>query len=108
MADGAQCCGASAPHPCRCHGSRPELHREIDAGHPAGSVGDTHAPPGGVTVGPGRVTEAQNARLRLADEFESVVLAMSEQVATASTEMSASASGLTEAAWAATEVGTAR
>jgi methyl-accepting chemotaxis protein len=55
------------------------------------------------------VTEAQNARLRLADEFESVVLAMSEQVPTASTEMSASASGLTEAAWAAaTEMGTAR
>ncbi|UOY00790.1 methyl-accepting chemotaxis protein [Blastococcus sp. PRF04-17] len=57
----------------------------------------------------GRVTEAQNARLRLADAFESVVLAMSEQVATASTEMSASASGLTAAAGAAaTEVGTAQ
>jgi methyl-accepting chemotaxis protein len=57
----------------------------------------------------GRVTEAQTSRLRLADEFESVVLAMSEQVATASTEMSASASGLTAAAAAAsTEVGTAR
>jgi methyl-accepting chemotaxis protein len=57
----------------------------------------------------GHVTEAQTSRLRLADEFESVVLAMSEQVATASTEMSASASGLTEAAAAAsTEVGTAQ
>ena len=57
----------------------------------------------------GRVTEAQTSRLRLADEFESVVLAMSEQVATASTEMSASASGLTAAATAAsTEVGTAK
>jgi methyl-accepting chemotaxis protein len=57
----------------------------------------------------GRVTEAQTSRLRLADEFESVVLAMSEQVATASTEMSASASGLTAAAAAAsTEVGTAQ
>jgi methyl-accepting chemotaxis protein len=57
----------------------------------------------------GRVTEAQTSRLRLADEFESVVLAMSEQVATASTEMSASASSLTAAASAAsTEVGTAR
>jgi methyl-accepting chemotaxis protein len=55
----------------------------------------------------GRVTEAQAARLRLADEFESVVLAMSEQVATASTQMSASAAGLTAAATAAsTEVGT--
>ena len=57
----------------------------------------------------GRVTEAQTSRLRLADEFESVVLAMSEQVATASTEMSASASGLTAAAAAASsEVGTAQ
>ncbi|SOC51645.1 Methyl-accepting chemotaxis protein (MCP) signalling domain-containing protein [Blastococcus aggregatus] len=57
----------------------------------------------------GHVTEAQTSRLRLADEFESVVLAMSEQVATAATEMSASASGLTQAASAASsEVGTAR
>jgi methyl-accepting chemotaxis protein len=57
----------------------------------------------------GRVTEAQSSRLGLADEFESVVLAMSEQVATAATEMSASASSLTHAASAAsTEVGTAR
>ncbi|WP_051515842.1 methyl-accepting chemotaxis protein [Candidatus Blastococcus massiliensis] len=57
----------------------------------------------------GRVTEAQTSRLRLADDFESVVLAMSEQVATAATEMSASAAGLTTAAGAATtEVGTAR
>jgi methyl-accepting chemotaxis protein len=57
----------------------------------------------------GRVTEAQDARLRMADEFESVVLAMSEQVATAATELSASAAGLTTAATAAsTEVGTAR
>jgi hypothetical protein len=54
-------------------------------------------------------TEAQTSRLRLADEFESLVLAMSEQVATASTEVSASASGLTGAASAAaTEVGTAQ
>ncbi|RBY92055.1 chemotaxis protein [Blastococcus sp. TBT05-19] len=57
----------------------------------------------------GRVAEAQTSRLRLADEFESVVLSMSEQVATAATELSASASGLTAAASAAsTEVGTAR
>ncbi|SFF56191.1 methyl-accepting chemotaxis protein [Blastococcus tunisiensis] len=57
----------------------------------------------------GRVIEAQTSRLRMADEFESVVLAMSEQVATASTEMSASASGLgTAAAAASTEVGTAQ
>jgi methyl-accepting chemotaxis protein len=57
----------------------------------------------------GRVAEAQSSRLRLADEFESVVLAMSEQVATASTQMSASASGLTTAASAtSTEVSTAQ
>jgi methyl-accepting chemotaxis protein len=57
----------------------------------------------------GRVTEAQHQRLRLADEFESVVVAMSEQVATASTEMSASASGLSEAATVASgEVGSAQ
>lgn len=57
----------------------------------------------------GRVTEAQDGRLRMADEFESVVLAMSEQVATAATELSASAAGLTTAANAATtEVSTAR
>ncbi len=49
----------------------------------------------------GRVTEATNARLLLADEFETVVLSTSEQVATASTEMSASASGLASAASAA-------
>jgi methyl-accepting chemotaxis protein len=56
----------------------------------------------------GRVTEEQASRLGLADEFESVVLAMSEQVATASTEMSASAGGLTSAAGAvSSEVGRA-
>ncbi|TFV52043.1 chemotaxis protein [Blastococcus sp. TF02A-35] len=49
----------------------------------------------------GRVAEAQSSRLRMADEFESVVLSMSEQVATAATELSASASGLTAAASAA-------
>ncbi|MGY1838740.1 MULTISPECIES: methyl-accepting chemotaxis protein [unclassified Modestobacter] len=55
-----------------------------------------------------RVTEAAAARLALADEFESVVLAMSEQVATAATELSASAAGLTGAAVSAgTEVGRA-
>src|SRR3954470_8385600 len=108
MADGAQGCGASAPHPCRCHGSSPDAQGDRCRA-PSRHRRDTNAPPDGATVGPGRVTEAQNARLRLADEFESVVLAMSEQVPTASTEMSASASGLTEAAWAAaTEMGTAR
>ncbi|MGY1672145.1 methyl-accepting chemotaxis protein [Geodermatophilus sp. SYSU D00710] len=50
-----------------------------------------------------RVTDAQTSRLRLADEFESVVLAMSEQVATAATEMSASAAGLTTASSAASD-----
>jgi methyl-accepting chemotaxis protein len=70
---------------------------------------DINAARGAMQETAGRVTEAQNSRLRLADEFESVVLAMSEQVATASTEMSASASGLTQAASAASsEVDTAR
>ncbi|MGY1741391.1 MULTISPECIES: methyl-accepting chemotaxis protein [unclassified Blastococcus] len=56
-----------------------------------------------------RVTEAQAARLRLADGFESVVLAMSEQVAAAATELSATAAGLTTAGTAATaEVDNAR
>ncbi|MGY1811540.1 methyl-accepting chemotaxis protein [Blastococcus sp. SYSU D00820] len=50
----------------------------------------------------GRVTEARAARLRLADEFESVVLAMSEQVAAAATELSATAAGLTSAGTATT------
>jgi methyl-accepting chemotaxis protein len=69
---------------------------------------DINAARGAMQETAGRVTEAQDSRLRLADAFESVVLAMSEQVATASTEMSASASGLTVAAGAAaTEVGTA-
>ena len=56
-----------------------------------------------------RVAEAQSSRLGLADDFESVVMGMSEQVATASTELSASAAGLTQAASAAHgEVETAR
>jgi len=56
-----------------------------------------------------RVATAQETRLGLADEFESVVLALSEQVATASTELSASAAGLTHAAAAAGgEVATAQ
>ena len=50
----------------------------------------------------GQVTESQGARLRLADGFESVVLAMSEQVAAAATELSATAAGLTTAGDAAT------
>ncbi|MQA32922.1 methyl-accepting chemotaxis protein [Modestobacter roseus] len=57
----------------------------------------------------GRVHEARDSRLKLADDFESVVLAMSEGVATAATELSASAAGLTGAAGAASaEVGRAR
>ncbi|MEU2350383.1 methyl-accepting chemotaxis protein [Modestobacter sp. NPDC049651] len=56
-----------------------------------------------------RVTEARDSRFRLADEFESVVLATSEGVATAATELSASAAGLTGAATAAgAEVSRAR
>ena len=56
-----------------------------------------------------RVADVQSSRLQLADEFESAVMGMSEQVATASTELSASAAGLTQAASAAGgEVETAR
>ncbi|MGY1749357.1 hypothetical protein [Modestobacter sp. SYSU DS0511] len=50
-----------------------------------------------------RVLEAKQSRLELADDFESVVLAMSEGVATAATELSASAAGLTGAAGAASD-----
>ncbi|WP_369135038.1 methyl-accepting chemotaxis protein [Modestobacter sp. I12A-02662] len=56
-----------------------------------------------------RVAEARSTRLTLADEFESVVLSMSEQLATAATELSASAAGLTgAAATASSEVARAR
>jgi methyl-accepting chemotaxis protein len=73
------------------------------------SATDINGARGAMEQSAGRVAEAQSSRLRLADEFESVVLAMSEQVATAATEMSASASGLTGAASAAsTEVSAAR
>jgi hypothetical protein len=54
----------------------------------------------------GRVTEAQTSRLRLADEFESLVLAMSDQLATASTEVNSSPSGLTGAESAAAGMAT--
>ncbi|WP_306203751.1 methyl-accepting chemotaxis protein [Actinoplanes sp. RD1] len=43
-----------------------------------------------------RVSEAAQSRLRLADELESAVLTVSEQVATAATEMGASANGLAD------------
>ncbi|WP_305782993.1 methyl-accepting chemotaxis protein [Symbioplanes lichenis] len=43
-----------------------------------------------------RVNEAAQSRLRLADELESAVLTVSEQVATAATEMGASANGLAD------------
>ena len=49
----------------------------------------------------GRVETAATDRLALADEFETVALATSEGLATASTELSATASGLTDAAHAA-------
>jgi len=48
-----------------------------------------------------QVDEGRTARLRLADGFEEVSMTMSEQVATAATELSASAGGLTAAAGAA-------
>jgi methyl-accepting chemotaxis protein len=44
----------------------------------------------------GRVAEAARLRLALADELESAVLTVSEQVATAATEMGASANGLAD------------
>ena len=47
------------------------------------------------------VEESATARFALADEFETSVLGVSEQVATASTELSASAQGLAAAAGAA-------
>ncbi|MGY1642216.1 methyl-accepting chemotaxis protein [Geodermatophilus sp. SYSU D00703] len=89
------------------------FHRSVLPGGLAGAyrkgVTEINAARDAMRETAGRVTEAQAARLRLADEFEAVVLAMSEQVATASTEMSASAAGLTGAASAASaETGTAQ
>jgi methyl-accepting chemotaxis protein len=89
------------------------FHRSVLLGGLAGAyrkgATDINAARDAMRQTAGRVTEAQAARLRLADEFEAVVLAMSEQVATASTEMSASAAGLTAAASAASaETGTAQ
>jgi methyl-accepting chemotaxis protein len=52
-----------------------------------------------------RVEQAAQARLALADELESAVLTVSEQVATAATEMGASANGLAD--FARTAVGSA-
>jgi methyl-accepting chemotaxis protein len=49
-------------------------------------------------AGADRVEQGAEARLALADEFEGVVLAMSDQVATASTEMSSSAESLSRSA----------
>ncbi len=80
-------------------------HRSVLTGGLAGAyrkgATDINAARDAMRETAGRVTEATNARLLLADEFENVVLSTSEQVATASTEMSASASGLAEAASAA-------
>ena len=81
------------------------FHRSVLIGGLAGAyrkgATDINAARDAMRETAGRVTEATNARLLLADEFETVVLSTSEQVATASTEMSASASGLAEAASAA-------
>ncbi|AGZ40691.1 methyl-accepting chemotaxis protein [Actinoplanes friuliensis] len=49
-----------------------------------------------MSVAAGRVAEAASARVALADELESAVLTVSEQVATAATEMGASANGLAD------------
>jgi methyl-accepting chemotaxis protein len=81
------------------------FHRSVLLGGLAGAyrggAADINAARDAMQATAGRVTEANSARLRLADEFETVVLSTSEQVATASTEMSASAAGLTSAASAA-------
>jgi len=81
------------------------FHRSVLTGGLAGAyrkgATDINAARDAMRETAGRVTEATDARLLLADEFEAVVLSTSEQVATASTEMSASASGLAEAASAA-------
>ena len=49
-----------------------------------------------MSVTAARVAEATRSRLALADELESAVLTVSEQVATAATEMGASANGLAD------------
>jgi methyl-accepting chemotaxis protein len=54
-----------------------------------------------MAVNAGRLTEAAAARVALADELENTVLHVSEQVATAATEMGASANGLADYARAA-------
>ncbi|WP_432541006.1 methyl-accepting chemotaxis protein [Kineococcus sp. SYSU DK002] len=54
-------------------------------------------------AGSAAVEGARTTRLALADEFETGVLGVSEQLATASTELSASAQGLATAAGAASE-----
>jgi methyl-accepting chemotaxis protein len=51
-----------------------------------------------MAAGAERIEHAQQARLSLADEFESKVMLMAEQVAAAATELSASAAGLAETA----------
>src|SRR4051812_4699632 len=62
------------------------FHRKLLQGGLHGAfrkgASDINAARGAMQETAGRVTEAQTSRLRLADEFESVVLAMSEQVAT--------------------------
>jgi methyl-accepting chemotaxis protein len=81
------------------------FHRSVLLGGLAGAyrkgAAEINAARDAMRATAGRVTEATSARLRLADEFETVVLSTSEQVATASTEMSASAAGLAGAASAA-------
>ena len=93
---------ASAALTSAAHG---RYHRSVLLGGLAGAyrkgAADINAARDAMQATAGRVTEATSARLRLADEFETVVLSTSEQVATASTEMSASAAGLTGAASAA-------
>ena len=81
------------------------FHRSVLLGGLAGAyrkgAAEINAARDAMQATAGRVTEATSGRLRLADEFETVVLSTSEQVATAATELSASAAGLTGAASAA-------
>ncbi|GID91338.1 methyl-accepting chemotaxis protein [Amorphoplanes digitatis] len=62
----------------------------------ANSVATINTAVDGMHAGARRLGDAATARLALADELESAVLTVSEQVATAATEMGASAHGLSE------------
>ncbi|GAA0508958.1 hypothetical protein Ade02nite_62440 [Paractinoplanes deccanensis] len=60
------------------------------------AAGEISASTSAMSENAARVAEAAAARIALADELESAVLTVSEQVATAATEMGASANGLAD------------